>query len=275
MNSRRLAAAMTALLVAMMLTTPGTASPTIEAGVMQSPGSANGQPDADNNTLYLFGKAGLTPCWSKFNNTDGESVSYGEDTKGGNGVMDVKVTCRMDPPLAPTVRLAEGEMINMNFAINLDGDWTNGQGGCANDCENLNVSLLKGNKAVAIKEFDNLQVGSNQVNWDLPVTIDLVPWNGSQESFGIELTMKIKPIQGEFIFAGVDALFGLYYSHPDNAPEQNASVTFPILNETAFNELEGIDDSGGGGDTPGFTTMIGVGGLAAAALLRPRSEDEE
>ena len=51
-------------------------------------------------------------------------------------------------------------------------------------------------------------------------------------------------------------------------------MTFPILNESAVEELEG----GGkdkGGDTPGFTAMLGIGGLAAAALLRPKSDSDE
>ena len=101
------------------------------------------------------------------------------------------------------------------------------------------------------------------------------------KNMGVEFTMKLKAVEGGlFGFGGEDALFGLYFSHPENAPEYNASVTFPILNQTAFEEITGGGDSGSGGDgegsmLPGFTSIIGVGGLAAAALLRPRTEDEE
>ena len=93
--------------------------------------------------------------------------------------------------------------------------------------------------------------------------------------------MKLKGTSGGLNpFGGEDALFGLYFSHPENSAEYNASVTFPILNQTAFEEITGGGDSGGDGDDsgmlPGFTSIIGVGGLAAAALLRPsKSEDEE
>ena len=91
-----------------------------------------------------------------------------------------------------------------------------------------------------------------------------------------KLFLKLKGVEG-FLWGGEDALFGLYYSHPDNPAEYNASVTFPILNQTAFEEITGGDEPcGGGGDSgmlPGFTSIIGVGGLAAAALLRRPIDD--
>ena len=194
--------------------------------------------------------------------------------------MDVKVTCRMDPALGENIALKEGEMINAKFAIELGGAWTNGQDTCNGDCENLNISILKANNAVAIKEFDSLSDGENFITWDIPVVEELIYWNGSTENIGVEFTMKLKATEGNFIFSGDDALFGLYFSHPENAAEYNASVTFPILNQSAFEEITGGGGGGGGGDDsgmlPGFTSIIGVGGLAAAALLRPsKSEDEE
>ena len=33
----------------------------------------------------------------KFNNTNADSAEYGEESRGGNGQLNVKVTCRMDP----------------------------------------------------------------------------------------------------------------------------------------------------------------------------------
>ena len=278
MDRRGLSVTVVALMMVVMLTSSTTASPGIEAGIMQSPGSEDGQPDAENNTLYLFGNPQLTNCFSKFNNTDSESADYGEDSQGGTSLMDVKVTCRMDPVLNEDIALKEGEMINARFAIELGGAWTNGQDGCNGDCENLNISILKANNAVAIKEFDSLGTGENFINWDIPVSEELIYWNGSTENMGVEFTMKLKGVEG-FLWGVEDALFGLYYSHPENAPEYNASVTFPILNQTAFEEITGGGGGGGGGGDdsgmlPGFTSIIGVGGLAAAALLRPRTEDE-
>ena len=278
MDRRGLSVTIVALMLAVLMTSSTTAAPGLDAGIMQSPGSADGQPDAENNTLYLFGNPQLTNCFSKFNNTDAESAAYGEDSQGGSSIMDIKVTCRMDPVLDDDIALKEGEMINVRFAIELGGSWTNGQEGCNADCENLNISILKANNAVAIKEFDSLQDGENFINWDIPVVEELIYWNGSTENMGVEFTMKLKGTSGGLNpFGGESALFRLYYSHPENAAEYNASVTFPVLNQTAFDDITGGGDSGGDSDdTPGFTAIIGVGGLAAAALLRPsKSEDEE
>jgi len=276
MDRRGLSVTIVALMLAVMMTSATTASPGMSA--MQSPGSEDGQPDAENNTLYLFGNPQLTNCFSKFNNTDSESAAYGEDSQGGTSLMDVKVTCRMDPVLDDDIALKEGEMINARFVINLGGAWTNGQDGCNGDCENLNISILKANNAVAIKEFDSLSDGENFINWDIPVVEELIYWNGSTENMGVEFTMKLKGTSGNIIFGGDEALFGLYFSHADNPQEYNASVTFPVLNQTAFDDITGGGGGGGGGDDggllPGFTSMIGIGGLAAAALLRP-NEDEE
>ncbi len=275
MDNRRIAVSFAALMLAVLLVTPSTASPGSEAGIMQT-GSEDGQPDAENNTIYLFGNMQLSNCYSKFNSTDESSADYGEESKS-SGTLDVKVTCRMDPTLGENIALAEGEMIMSRFTLELDGEWTNGQGGCNVDCENLNISLLKGNRVVAIKEFDSLSTGQNQINWDFPVEGDLIYWNGSTDTMAIEFTMKLKAIEG-ILWSGTDALFGLYYAHPENANETYPMMTFPILNQTAFEDLNPPVSGGGSGDDggilPGFTSMIGIGGLAAAALLRPKPDDE-
>ena len=278
MDRRGISVTFVALMLAVMMTSSTTATPGM--GVMQtSPGSEDGQPTAEHNTLYFFGNPQISNCNSKFNNTNADSAEYGEDSRGGNGQLDVKVTCRMEPVLSEDVILAVGEMINMNFMLNLNGQWTNGQESCNGDCENLNVSLMKGGREVAVREYDSLMDGENPVEWQLPVTEDLAYWNGSQESFTVEFRMVIASQAGGWggLVADDEAVFGLFYTHPNNAPEYNASITFPILNQSAVDELTGDDGMGGGDDAgllPGFTTMVGIGGLAAAALLRG-NEDEE
>ena len=276
MDRRGISVTFVALMLAVLMTSSTTATPGV--GTMQmSPGSEDGQPDAENNTLYLFGNPQLSNCNSKFNNTNSESAEYGEESRGGNAEMSVKVTCRMEPVLSENIILAVGEMIDMRFMLNLNGQWTNGQETCEGSCENLNVSLMKGGREVAVREYDSLSDGENAVQWQLPVTEDLAYWNGSQESFTVEFRMVIKSQAGSFLFADDEAVFGLFYTHPNNAPEYNASITFPILNQSAVDELTGDDGMGGGDDAgllPGFTAMVGIGGLAAAALLRD-NEDEE
>ena len=275
MDRRGIYVTFVALMLAVMMTSSTTATPGV--GTMQmSPGSEDGQPTAEHNTLYFFGNPQLSNCNSKFNNTNADSAEYGEESRGGNGVLNVKVTCRMEPVLNEDVILAVGEMIDMRFMLNLNGQWTNGQESCSGDCENLNVSLMKGGREVAVREYDALSDGENQVQWQLPVTEDLAYWNGSQESFTVEFRMVINSQAGGWFSAEDEAIFGLFYTHPNNAAEYNASITFPILNETAVEELTGGGSSGGddAGLLPGFTAMVGIGGLAAAALLR-ENEDEE
>jgi len=275
MDRRGISVTFVALMLAVMMTSSTTATPGV--GTMQmSPGSEDGQPTAEHNTLYFFGNPQLSNCNSKFNNTNADSAEYGEESRGGNGVLNVKVTCRMEPVLNEDVILAVGEMIDMRFMLNLNGQWTNGQESCSGDCENLNVSLMKGGREVAVREYDSLSDGENAVQWQLPVTEELAYWNGSQESFTVEFRMVINSQAGGWFSAEDEAIFGLFYTHPNNAAEYNASVTFPILNETAVEELTGGGSSGGddAGLLPGFTAMVGIGGLAAAALLRG-NEDEE
>ena len=278
MDRRGISVTFVALMLAVMMTSSTTATPGV--GTMQmSPGSEDGQPDADNNTLYLFGNPQLSNCNSKFNNTNSESAEYGEESRGGTGTLDVKITCRMEPTLDEDIILAVGEMIDMRFMLNLNGQWTNGQESCSGDCENLNVSLMKGGREVAVREYDSLSDGENAVQWQLPVTEELAYWNGSQESFTVEFRMVINSQTGNSLLLQPDddAVFGLFYTHPNNAPEYNASITFPILNQSAVDELIGDNGMGGGDDAgllPGFTAMVGIGGLAAAALLRD-NEDEE
>ena len=275
MDRRGISVTFVALMLAVLMMSSTTATPGV--GTMQmSPGSEDGQPTAEHNTLYFFGNPQISNCNSKFNNTNADSAEYGEESRGGNGQLNVKVTCRMEPVLSEDVILAIGEMIDMRFMLNLNGQWTNGQDSCSGDCENLNVSLMKGGREVAVREYDALSDGENQVQWQLPVTEDLAYWNGSQESFTVEFRMVINSQAGGWFSAEDEAIFGLFYTHPNNAAEYNASITFPILNETAVEELTG-GGSGGGGDSglmPGFTAMVGIGGLAAAALLRG-NEDEE
>jgi len=275
MDRRGISVTFVALMLAVMMTSSTTATPGM--GTMQmSPGSEDGQPTAEHNTLYFFGNPQLSNCNSKFNNTNADSAEYGEESRGGNGVLNVKVTCRMEPVLNEDVILAVGEMIDMRFMLNLNGQWTNGQESCSGDCENLNLSLMKGGREVAVREYDSLADGENAVQWQLPVTEDLAYWNGSQESFTVEFRMVINSQAGGWFSAEDEAIFGLFYTHPNNAAEYNASITFPILNETAVEELTSGGSSGGddAGLLPGFTAMVGIGGLAAAALLRG-NEDEE
>ena len=213
------------------------------------------------NTIHSTWKSPTFELQFKFNNTNADSAEYGEESRW-KWAVECQGHCRMDPVLNEDVILAVGEMIDMRFMLNLNGQWTNGAETCNGDCENLNVSLMKGGREVAVREYDSLADGENAIQWQLPVTEDLAYWNGSQESFTLEFRMVINSQAGGWFSAEDEAIFGLFYTNPNNAPEYNASVTFPILNETAVEELTGGGSSGGddAGLLPGFTAMVGIGG---------------
>ena len=262
-----------ALGLALLLALSTVAAPASAQDAVQDPK----QPSVDNPHMHIWGSSDLNQCWTHFDGNDSSgsaSDGYGEETSG-SGTLNIEVTCRMETFVKNKILLAEGEDIHMRFKIEIDGEWRNGQGQCASDCENLNVTLMRGGVDAYTQEFPNLESGENDVHWQLPVYPDLVEWNKSQDEPAIKFTMVLKPIDG-FLFFDTDALFRLYYNdeqHTDSS--YNATVMFPILNDTAADEI--IDEGKGNDseDTPGFTALIGVGGLAAAALIRPSKKTED
>ena len=266
-----------ALMLAILMVSPTTAAPIAEGEIsaMQAPSDPR-QPDHVNNTFHFYGRPNMEPCWGHFNGTDEDSApnGYGEDDSGGT--LDVDLTCRMDPALNRDFMLDKDEMIRIHLYINADGNWQNGNGNCNGDCENLNLTLMRGGREVMAREYDNIQAGQDtEVIWEIPVTDELVPWNKTEDSPALKITMKIKAIEGGWPFGGgTDAYFKLWYANEAHTPQENSTITFPILNDTAAAEASGGDNLLEGGNTPGFGTMIGVGGLALAALLSGRDEDE-
>lgn len=266
-----------ALMLAILMVTPTTAAPLAEGEIKAMQVTADPrQPDHVNNTFHFYGRPNMEPCWGHFNGTDEDSApnGYGEDDSGGT--LDLELTCRMDPALQKDIMLDQDEMIRIHLKIQADGNWQNGNGNCNGDCENLNITLMRGGREVMTRQYDNIEPGvETEVIWEIPVTEALVPWNKTEDSPAIRITMVIKAVEGSFLFPGTDAYFKLFYANENHAESDNSTVTFPILNDSAAAEAGGGDDNLlEGGDTPGFGTMIGVGGLALAALLSGRDEDE-
>ena len=254
-------------MLVVLLITPSSASTGIGEGDKQASGRTV-------NIISLFGDAQLSNCYSNLNNDD-ESADYGEQREISD-ILNINLTCSLDPVLDRDLILMEDDDIDARFKIELDGQWTNGQDDCNDDCENLNISLIKGDNTVAMKEFDNLDQGTNVINWGIPIFGDLVYWNGSSDNIAIQFTMKIKPIEGGWFSADQDAVFGLYYSPTENdgsvhSGDDHTELTFPL-------DVPCTSSCGGGLEdfmTPGFTWIIGVGGLAMAAILIPKSIDDE
>ena len=255
-------------MLVVLLIAPSSASAGKEEGNKQVSG------DTAWRYISLFGDGQLSNCYSNLYG-DGESADYGEQ-RNSDDVLNVDFTCSMDPVLDRDLILIEGDDIDARFKIELDGQWTNGQGDCTDDCENLIISLIRGDDTVATNEFDNLDQGTNFINWGIPIYDDLVYWNGSSDNIAIQFTMKIKPVEGGLFSADRDAVFGLYYSPTENSgsvysDDDHTEITFPL-------DVPCTASCGGGlGDfaTPGFTWIISIGGLAMAAILIPKLINDE
>lgn len=262
MSVRQICAMLSILMLVALLITPSSASTgTEEEDKRVSAGSWN--------IISLFGDAQLSNCHSNLNNDD-ESSDYGEK-RASSGILDIDFTCNMNPVLDRNLVLIENDGINARFKIELDGQWTNGQDDCNNDCENLHISLLKGGNTVATKEFDDLDQGTNVINWDIAILGDLVYWNGSSDNIAVQFTMKIKPVNEGFFGTDKDAAFGLHYSPTDNddnvlSGDDYTRLSFPLNVEC------GASCGGGLGDfaTPGFTWIIAISGLVMAAIIIPK-----
>ena len=266
MNSRQICTISFTLMLVVLLIAPSSASTGIEEEDKQVS-------EGTWNIISLFGDATLSNCHSNLYDDD-ESADYGEQRKSSE-ILNIDFTCSMDPVLDRDLILIEDDDIDARFKIELDGQWTNGQGDCTDDCENLIISIIRGDDTVATNEFDNLEQGTNFIDWVIPIYDDLVYWNGSSDNIAIQFTMKIKPVEGGLFGADRDAVFGLYYS-----PTENDDVEFGSDHTEIIFPLDApctASCGGGLGDfaTPGFTWIIGIGGLAMAAIIIPKSINDE
>ena len=245
------------------------------------------QPTAENNTFNIFGRPNAEPCWGHFNNTDADNANngYGEKTGSGSSVLQIDWHCRMDPILQDTFALKEGDNIEVHLALDIDGDAY-----CKYQCENLNVSLMRCSVAAVTQEFNAGEGEGIMIDWVIPVTPDLVPWNRTDDNPGIKITWAGQGTDGFLFSPSQPAEFRLYYTHPchtdTTAPQEancnsdtekpanyNSTVTFPILNQSEAEEVLDIGEDVE--ETPGFGAVVGLGGLAAAAWMRGGREDDE
>ncbi len=272
--------ALLAVVLAVLVALPSAGRPVLAASAMQ--GANDGlQPDNVNNTFHIFGRDTGNPCWGHFNNTDDESANngYGEESKS-SGKLDVEWVCRMDPILADDFALEKDQNIRVHVVVEMWGDFENGQGNCQNDCENLNITLMRGGREAITREFVGLSEGENTIDWDIPVTEDLVPWNRSDDSPGLKFTWVGYARSGLFgAIGGTDAQFRIYYTddthtEADSTAYLNGTMTMPILNDTAAGAILG-DDEVVEEETPGFGAVAAAGGLMAAAWIRPSRDEDE
>ncbi|HJM19819.1 MAG TPA: hypothetical protein QF802_05130 [Candidatus Thalassarchaeaceae archaeon] len=271
MRERRLPSAILIALLFLMAV-PASFANAGDAVVMQQTGE---QPSHENNTFYIWGQGSGTPCWGHFNNSDDGSANegYAEKTQA-NGKMEIEWTCRMDPQLADDFALQNEGEIQVHIMIDINGDWENGVGNCQNDCENLNISLMKGGLEVARYEYNAMTSGENEIAITFPVNETLQVWDDATDNPAIRVRMVLYASSGFGCgwFIDCDAQFRMYFSGQEEA-QYNGTVTFPILNETAAEEILGPGDTGGDDDeTPGFGIFAAASAIGMAAFARRKQE---
>ncbi|MBT4059255.1 MAG: hypothetical protein HOE69_02990 [Euryarchaeota archaeon] len=258
-----------------LMAIPASIADTGDNTVMQD--QTGEQPSHENNTFYLWGRNSGTPCWGHFNNSDSgtDPSGYAEQTQA-NGKMEVEWTCRMDPQLNEDFALENEAEIQVHLMIDVQGVWENGNG-CNGDCENLNISLMKGGLEVAKYEYTAMNTGENEIVITFPVNETLQVWDDSTDNPALRVRMVLYASSGIFCaIPGVncDAQFRMYYSGQEEA-QYNGTVTFPILNDTASEDILGNGDDNGGGDDdglPGFGIFAAASAIGIAAFARRKQE---
>jgi hypothetical protein len=260
--------------VLFLMAIPATMADVSDATIMQETGE---QPSHENNTFYLWGQSSGTPCWGHFNNTDDGSANDGyAETTQANGKMEVEWTCRMDPQLKEDFALEVDAQIQVHLMIDIAGNWENGQNNCNGDCENLNISLMKGGLEVAKYEYTAMSSGENEIAITFPVNETLEVWDDATDNPALRVRMVLYANTGGFCFipgVNCDASFRMYFSGQEEA-QYNGTMTFPILNDTAAEDILGTGDSGGdeADGLPGFGIFAAASAIGIAAFARRKQE---
>lgn len=260
------------LAVLMALSTLG--APVTAQEVAQDPK----QPSVDNPHMHFWGTGDLSSCWTHFdgNDSSGSAVEgYGEkSTTSGQNAVDF--TCRMQDNLKQDMYLDSNGTIFLEFTIeayapgNCDG--------VSAQCEELNVTLMKGTTEIATEQFNGISSGDPDTRtWQIPVNETFERWNKSSEEPSINFRWVGYADSGlQCIIALCDSYFRFFYSN--NEDGHASEVTFPVVNATADTPMEDEDDGilGGVSDSlPGFGLLAGVGSLAMAAVAASRTSRED
>tara|TARA_B100001287_G_scaffold1048_1_gene812 strand:- start:3533 stop:4360 length:828 start_codon:yes stop_codon:yes gene_type:complete len=229
------------------------------------------QPSVDNPHMHFWGTGDLSSCWTHFDSNDSTGSSeegFGERSYG-SGQVEVSLSCRMQDNLKENMYLNPNGTILIEVAVNIfSGECDNDQG----NCQELTLTLRRGNLAVASQEFPAVSVDGDdeQIRWELPVDRNMTVWNKSVEEPTLDIEFSKPGYNGIEcgLFADCTGTFRFYYSN--NQDGMDAEVLWPVVNITEENpEGEGGDGEGSGslpGGLPGFGLAAGLGSLALAAV---------
>ena len=229
------------------------------------------QPSVENPHMHFWGTGDLSSCWTHFDNNDSTGSSeegYGERTYG-SGQVEISLSCRMQDNLKEDMYLNPNGTILIEVGVNIfSGECDNDQG----NCQELTLTLRRGNLAVASQEFPAVSVDGDdeQIRWELPVDRNMTVWNKSVEEPTLDIEFSKPGYNGIEcgLFADCTGTFRFYYSN--NQDGMDAEVLWPVVNITEENpEGEGGDGEDSGslpGGLPGFGLAAGLGSLALAAV---------
>ena len=229
------------------------------------------QPSVENPHMHFWGTGDLSSCWTHFDSNDSTGSSeegYGERSYG-SGQVEISLSCRMQDNLKEDMYLNPNGTILIEVGVNIfSGECENDQG----NCQELTLTLRRGNLAVASQEFPAVSVDGDdeQIRWELPVDRNMTVWNKSVEEPTLDIEFSKPGYNGIEcgLFADCTGTFRFYYSN--NQDGMDAEVLWPVMNMTEVpSGGEGGDGEDGGslpGGLPGFGLAAGLGSLALAAV---------
>jgi hypothetical protein len=269
MANRLIALSMTVFLLSSVLAAPASAQ------AAEDPK----QPSVDNPHMHFWGTDDLSTCWTHFdgNGTEGSSADgFGESTVT-NGKHEVDFTCRIQENFKHNLYLDSNGTMFLEFTVDV---YAPGECSQSTPCEELNVTLLKGNQEIAKEQFNGVDSGDPDTRtWQIPVDSNTTRWNKSVEEPAINFRWVGNADSGpQCIIFLCDSYFKFYYSN--NEDGEPSEMNFPVINMTDAVEPDGEGDGDGDGGSlpgglPGFGLMAGLGALAIAAVAANQRTEQE
>jgi hypothetical protein len=250
------------------------------SSVMAAPASAQAaddprQPSVDNPHMHFWGTGDLSSCWTHFDSNDSTGSSeegYGERTYG-SGQVEISLSCRAQDNFKEDMYLNPNGTILVEIGVNIfSGECENDQG----NCQELTLTLRRGNLAVASQEFPAVSVDGDdeQVRWEIPVNNNMTVWNKSIEEPVIDIEFSKPGYNGVGCGLIFDCTGSFRFYYSNNEDGMDAEVNFPIINMTEAVDPDGEDGSGNGGSDdgalPGFGILAGLAAMAMAVIVPRR-----
>ena len=226
------------------------------------------QPSVENPHMHFWGTDDLGTCWTHFdiNGTDGSAQDGFGESSVTSGRHEVDFTCRIQENFKEDLYLDPNGTMMLEFTVDVYAPGTCSQ---STPCEELNVTLLKGNVEVAREQFNGIDGGDADTRtWQIPVDSNTTRWNKSVDEPALNFRWVGYADSGlQCVVILCDSYFRFYYSNSDEPSEMN----FPVINMTNAVDPENPDGDGGedggiAGAVPGFGLLAGLGALAFAAV---------